>query len=967
MLFDPNKCTRVLHRDFETKSAVSLTTVGAWRYAADPTTEILCVGFAIDDGPVRIWIPGQPIPTEFLEAARDPRWLVVSHNDQFETAIETRLLHPRHGWPLIPRECHRCTMAAALANALPGSLEGAAAALGLGLHKRKMPKPEETEQLHQYCAWDVEIERELYRRLPPLSPAEQRLWTLDGVVNERGFRVDRELAQAALEIVRAEQAAIRAEIAVLTEGSITSPNQVARILTFARERGHEMQRLGKRNVGAVLAGNPSDDVRRLLELRRDGAPAAARKLDSLFAGLDPDDRLRGTLKFHAAATGRWSGNRFQPQNLKKPKVKDLDAAVEAVMSGDINRVRALGAPLDVVGDISRSMIVAASGHVLFIADFSAIESRVLAWIAGEEWKLEAYRRSDAGEGPELYCLTAAKVLGRPVTPDDQAGRDTGKTCDLAFGFGGGLGAWRRFDSSDTHTDADIIQFKNEWRRAHGATVKFWNALETAARRAIRGRQRVTLGALAAELEGSTLYITLPSGRRLAYPEARIGPGKFEGAAQVIFKDNARGAWKDVRGWRGSFTENVVSGISRDLLAAAMIRLEAAGYAIVLHVHDEIVAEVPIGHGNLEGFQQLMIESPGWASGLPIAAKARISKRYAGSRPQAEQQVLVGAGEDVVLGDPGWHPHNGAIYRRVACATDKPSQEEKQLPHLASLVEQPWVDGKLSCPFHDDGTPSLHIYEDHYHCFGCGAHGDRVDWLMFVHGLSRAEALDALERCERPPVRLRREDDARTLASALRLWEDAGPIAGTVAVRYLADARRIDVDALPTGLEEVLRFHPRCPFGVGTRHPCLIALFRDVRTNAPAGIHRIALTSEGGKIERKSLGRWAGVRAIKLWPAGAQLVVGEGLETVLAAATRISYGGAPLRPAWAMGPGGSMAKLPVLPDVERLIILVDNDETGRAVADRCEERWRCARHAVVRLTPKRPGEDFNDIVLRGSAS
>jgi hypothetical protein len=429
----------------------------------------------------------------------------------------------------------------------------------------------------------------------------------------------------------------------------------------------------------------------------------------------------------------------------------------------------------------------------------------------------------------------------------------------------------------------------------------------------------------------------------------------------------------------------VQATARDLLAAAMLGIEAAGYPVVHHAHDEVVTEVLEGFGGEDEFVRLMVEPPEWAARLPIAAKAWRRKRYAKTAaPSASETTPVDADSKErsnALGNArrpenSDRRHGDGTHSQLYCEDMSLLPVARQISGasspgtcLADLIGQPLADGKLACPFHDDSTPSLHIYDDHFHCFGCGAHGDRVDWLMMVDGLSRDAAEDMLEIWQGPvqPRRERPEDDGRTLASALQLWDDAGPIAGTLAELYLAEWRCIDVGALPGDLDAVLRFHPRCPFGPGTHHPCLVALFRDVRTDAPAGIHRIALTPEGDKIERKSLGRWPGVRAIKLWPVGLHLVVGEGLETVLAAATRIPYGGAPLRPAWAMGPGGGMAKLPVLQGVERLVLLVDNDPTGLAVADRCEERWRCARHAVVRLTPKRPGDDFNDILMRSNAS
>ena len=338
------------------------------------------------------------------------------------------------------------------------------------------------------------------------------------------------------------------------------------------------------------------------------------------------------MRFHAAHTGRWSGRGYQPQNLKRPETKDLDAAVDAVLSGDIARVRELGAPLTIAGDVQRSVICAAPGHKLIAGDFSAIESRVLAWLANEKWKLETYREYDETGDPkfEPYCVMASQALKRTVTPDDEAGRQFGKTYDLAFGFGGGLGAWRKFDNSDTYSDAEVEHFKHQFRRTHRATVRFWQR-SSAPRTHCPHQARTTLGNRSAStMEHGTLFMTLPSGRRLAYPEARMVPGKFEETYNIRYKDNANGAWTDADTWYGTLVENAVQAVARDLLVAAMQRLEAAGYPVVLHVHDEIVCEVPEDFGSEEEFLRIMLELPDWAAGLPIAAKVRSGKRYAKS-------------------------------------------------------------------------------------------------------------------------------------------------------------------------------------------------------------------------------------------------------------------------------------------------------------------------------------------------
>jgi DNA polymerase len=585
--------------DVETRSAVSLEDAGAWRYAADPTTSVLLVAYAIDDGEPKIWIPGdEPLPEDLTAAAKNNSdWAV--HNAMFDRAIATRILTPCFGFPEIPLERQICTMSLALACARPGALDKVAAALGLlytkdragyrlmrklsrPLPRRKSdppdlirwyePTPEERELFHNYAKRDVELARLVRRALPPLPLSEQAQFALDAVVNQRGFFCDVPLARGARDIARSEHVAINAEIARHTGGEITSVHQRDRIVAFVRRHGHAITSLTKRSVSAILAHEPGDAVRHLLELRREGARASVKKLDRLLASVDSDHRLRGTLRYHAGSTGRWSGRGYQPQNLKKIETTDVDAAVEAILSGDMDRVRELGAPLTVAADISRSIICAAPGHVLMGGDFSAIESRDLAWLVGEDWKLEAYRKYDETGDPqyEPYCVMASQALKRSVTAEDEAGRNFGKIYDLAFGFGGGLGAWRKFDNSDTYSDSEVEQFKRAYRDSHPATRQFWHELERAAHACVFTRRRIELGRLSFEMKNGTLLLSLPSGRQLSYPEARLIPGKFEGTRELQYKDNAKGGWSDVGAWYGTLTENVVQASARDLLAAAML-------------------------------------------------------------------------------------------------------------------------------------------------------------------------------------------------------------------------------------------------------------------------------------------------------------------------------------------------------------------------------------------------------------
>jgi CHC2 zinc finger/Toprim domain len=291
------------------------------------------------------------------------------------------------------------------------------------------------------------------------------------------------------------------------------------------------------------------------------------------------------------------------------------------------------------------------------------------------------------------------------------------------------------------------------------------------------------------------------------------------------------------------------------------------------------------------------------------------------------------------------------------------------PSLTSIVAV-GDSGKIECPFHPDSTPSCHIYPDHYHCFGCGAHGDALDWVMKTEGLDRAQAKAKLADWQGPIAPLSNGAAMRTpeetLEFAHELWDAAKPIGGTLAMRYLVEVRNIAVDMLHPDLP--LRFHPSCAFGPGNRVPCMLALFRDVETDAPAGIHRIALTPDlfrGAKVQRMTLGRWPRPRAVKLWPAKSLLFVGEGIETVLAAATRLEdERGEPMQPAWAAVSGQGLCKFPVVTGVDRLVLLVDNDSNGvgQAKANECSQRWSSAGRKVRKLMPQKPDTDFNTFVM-----
>jgi DNA polymerase len=663
----------VLHRDIETFSKLDLPPVGAWRYAAEPTTGVWCVGYAIDDAPACIWISGQPIPEVFYIAARDSDWRIVAHNDAFERAIEESILAPRYGWPLVPLERHRCSMTLALASALPGGLKKAAEALSIPQGKdiegsrlmrlmarpRKPRKdedpagtywhkePERLERLYAYCRRDVELERELFRQLPPLTDIEQALWLFDQRANQRGFFTDGVLLKAASHIATAAGAAVQEELAHITEGALSSTNQVDALLAWLEEHGCKVKDLQKPTLKHALRRKELEPIaRRVIELRLGAAHAAAAKIDTLLDWRGADGRVRGTFRFNGAATGRWTGHGPQPQNFKRDG-DGIEAKLAAITTGDLAHVAKLyPQPLEAVGDIARAMICAAPGHRLFIGDFSGIESRVLALVSDQQSKLDQWAKFDRTQDPtdEPYF-----IFGLRCGQSTERARPIGKIADLAFGFQGGPGAWDRLaPDDDTTSDADKRRYQQIWRRMHPQTVQFWGGINRAAINAVR-KPGTTFKykRLSFSYDKTFLRLNLPAGRSLAYPFPRLATDKF-GNAMVMFKDNAGGKWVDCRYGQGAYgglwTENVIQAVSRDLLAAAMLRLETAGYHIVLHVHDEIVAEVPIDFGSLEGFQHLITTLPTWADGLPIAAKVRAGARFSKLETKTESTIEPSVGD-----------------------------------------------------------------------------------------------------------------------------------------------------------------------------------------------------------------------------------------------------------------------------------------------------------------------------------
>jgi DNA polymerase bacteriophage-type len=776
----------IVYWDCETFSDIGLKEHGAYVYAGHASTGIHFFCYAIDnDDEVQTWRPNDPVPEPF---ANSLSYVFVSDNWEFERAIHARILVERYGFPDIPIENQDCAQRLALANAYPAELGLRCEALGLPYRKdpearkamlrlsrpqtaKKRKKPidpaeraRDLELLLKRCMADVRSMRAAYTspHLRPLLPEERQLLVLDAKINARGICANVPFLEAAQRFAVQERNAINTRLNELTAGVITSVNQVAKIMEAVNARGHNMTTLTKRSVAAVLAHQPAGFVKELLQLRQRGAFASTTKFKKLLAYSDPKDhRIRSALRFCGAGPGRWSAIGAQLHNLPRNDAELPSSLVAALIAGERTELARYGNPLKVVSGISRAALCAAEGSMLFAGDLSAIESRLAAWLAQETWKLEIFSKYDASGDERLhpYRQTSARMLRKDVLDINKPERQMGKCAELACGFGGSIGAWRRIaHDADERSDEEVHAIIRQWRDAHPAIRALWRELAQAARVAIQTGMPILVAPaprppIVAAFDGYALSITGPSGRAINYPGAHLTPNtKFEGAEPDIeFFDNARGQWKPVRAWFGTLVENVVQGTARDLLAAAIIRAEARGWSVVFHCHDELVIEAPEGTVSESEVLELLLEAPPWAAGLPLGGKVHSGRLYLEAPETAEPPVIEGEQElveravDAMVAST---PPNSAI-GRVADEDFIASLGETIAP-LTDFVMLPMdASGHVSCPFHDDPQPSCQIYTDHWHCYGCGAHGDRVDWLMRVEGLTKAEAIAALQEWTGP--------------------------------------------------------------------------------------------------------------------------------------------------------------------------------------------------------------------------
>jgi DNA polymerase len=629
-------------------------------------------------------------------------------------------------------------MAACLTVALPSSLKDASAALNLPIRKDmegqrlmlKMAKPrkarsdedprggpywhdesEKQSRLQRYCIRDVEVERAASKAVPPLTADEQALWELDARINEHGFYTDGVLLDAARRVVIQADRALQTEFSTLT--GLNSTNQIDRFIAWLAEHHCDVTDIQKGTLKNTLRRKDlAPEARRAIELRLQLAHASATKVNALLAWRGADGRVRGTFQFHGAGTGRWSGHGPQPHNFKRDG-EGTDTKIAAILAGGAR----LDSPVEAVGDTIRAMVCAAPGHRLFIGDFSGIESRVLAWAAEEQSKIDLWKQFDeTGDPDDDPYVTNGRDFGHP----ESTVRAYGKIGDLAFGFGGGVGSWKNFAPEDDDADeTKIKQYRDAWRQRHPQTKRFWRQLDYAATHAIR-HPGVTFSAnrFPYRYEAPFLQVELPSGRSISYPFAEIMPEPDRyGKPRATFLDNARGKFEPCNfghgAWSGIWCENVVSGVARDLLAAAMRRLKAAGYQIVLHVHDEIVCEVPDGFSSLEEFHRLLTTLPDWAGeDLPIAAKVREGERF--SKPAGEPKTSTGE-----LGDGESGARTVEDDEGEDLPDDDTTIDDGGRPQPAATMEREVAEPTTAPPWMGSGSPETELTSDQQSSRGNG--------------------------------------------------------------------------------------------------------------------------------------------------------------------------------------------------------------------------------------------------------
>ena len=650
---------KTLSLDLETYSSVDLGKSSVYRYVESPDFDILLLGYCADGGEVQVvdLAQGEQIPTEVIDALTDECVCKWAFNAQFERVCLSRWLR-RNGYPLHneryaapddpcmaylnPAGWH-CTMVWSAYLGLPLSLKDVGAALGLDKQKltegkeliryfcvsgkdgtRRMPAsaPEKWTTFRAYNLRDVETEMSIQDRLRKY-PVPQEVWAqyhLDQQINDRGIGVDRTLVRGAIDIDERSREELTARLQELT--MLDNPNSVQQMKDWLAANGLQTDTLGKKQVAELLKTAP-EPLKSVLVLRQQLAKSSVKKYQAMENAVCADGRVRGCFQFYGARTGRWAGRNIQLQNLPQNRMPDLEQARSLVRAGDYDSVRLLyDSTPDVLSQLIRTAFIPSPGRIFFVADFSAIEARVIAWLAGEQWRQQVF-----AEGKDIYCASASQMFGVPVEKHGVNGhlRQKGKIAELALGYGGSVGALKAMGAIEMGLKEDELKpLVDAWRTANPMIVKLWWEVDRAVTRAVSDKTAAETHGIRFTCQSGMLFITLPSGRRLAYVKPRIGENQFGGSAITYMGTNAAKQWARLESYGPKFVENIVQAISRDILCYAMQALRDC--AIVAHVHDEVILEADPGM-SLEAVCERMGRTPPWAQGLLLRADGYATPFY----------------------------------------------------------------------------------------------------------------------------------------------------------------------------------------------------------------------------------------------------------------------------------------------------------------------------------------------------
>ena len=636
---------RILSLDIETYSDVDLNKAGVYAYV-EGDFHILLLAYAFDDDTVYVvdMARGEKVPKEVWAAIDDPGIIKSAWNAQFERTCIGHYL----GRVLDPVSWH-CSMVHAASISLPLSLKSVAEVLRTGQQKdrrgealiRKFSVPQKdrkTGKMYrvypsddseawqtfvEYNAQDVETERDIRRILDrfPLPEHEWQLYRMDQMINDRGVLIDRELVHQAIACDLMLSDEMTKQAYELT--SLENPNSVSQLKGWLEDRGLEVESLGKKNVEAMIKDldkNGCDqEALDVLKLRLKMAKSSVKKYQAAERCMCADGRARGLFQFVGAShTGRWSGRNLQLQNLARNSISTLDEARDLIRMGEFNLAESIyGNVPDILSQLVRTMLIPKDGYEFIIADFSSIEARVLAWEAGEQWVLDAFKA-----GKDIYCATASGMFHVPVEKHGVNGelRQKGKIATLACGYQGGVGALISMGALEQGLkEAELPDIIKNWRDANPRIVQFWWDTEKAAIDTVKDHQPHRVKCISFEYFADTLWMVLPSGRRLAYLKPHLQPNRFDRLSLTFMGTGLGNHWERQKTYGGKLVENATQAIARDILADAMLRMTRKGIDIVAHIHDEAVSELPVGKYTVQEICDLMSENPDWCRDLPLAA------------------------------------------------------------------------------------------------------------------------------------------------------------------------------------------------------------------------------------------------------------------------------------------------------------------------------------------------------------